>query len=410
MRRCVTFSDLAKIDESLERIEKEFTPRRLSFSDISPTPTPSPTQNTEYELLPQTPVNSSEESDSDSTSISSSEISDISVNSLTRLLEEGEINRKTIEDQTKLHYKENLERFTFTLTQICRQLRMLNYAYAHHKKADTIEDSDAGDFDKRLCQIKAMSRTIDRRSAGNKPHFSLLFELVRFLENCPSYYLIGNSEMTESICDLINSWILNPSFQVTNYDKLVFFLREFYEDQAIKKLGSHQSPLHVIFRYWLESYYFDQDIFHEKIVTKTDYLGAFYFEILCQKFEEKMDEAFYPIPGLLDLASEDLSFFHNFLTKFNIPFSGPYKDCDMSNQKIMYFVSSVNPTDSAANNSVPLYGSYRFDLSSLSHLNSEQAIKIWERLDKIPFWLSYFPPLFNFALEGIREQIAATSL
>ena len=390
---------MEKIPETPKQ-QKPITARRVNFSDL-PAPEFDEKENSpESCSLSQTPENTSDEfSESESTVISVSSI-DTSDDELYSI----EAERKKIEKLNKISYRGNLGIFKTSMKTICRQLRMLHFVSRHYNESK-IEDETKDE--KSVKQLRAIQRTIERRTSYVLPHFGTLFQIHRFLENTPANILIENQKLTEALCDLIESWLKNPTFHYQNYEKLLYFLRGFYEDHSCHSLKSVGPPtLYEIKTLWHYSYYFDQENYNEKIILKNDYIGACYFSIILEKFDEKLTEAAYPIPAVIELASKlGLDFFDQFLRKFKIPFSGPFKSFDLSQQKISYFVSSVNPADSITNNFVPLYGPYAFDLSSLPKLETETALKIWERLEEIPFWLTYIPPAFNLSLNELRDQL-----
>ena len=383
--------------------EKPIPPRRVTFSGL---PTPKFNNGSDVldysdALLPLTPENSSDEiSDSESNSDSLLESTD---EDLVTIEEE----RRKIENMTKLAYRGNLEKFKCSLKRICRQLRMLNFVSQYHYNSEAQDIADDERKEKCVKQLTAIQRTIERRTSYVMPHFGILFSLHRFLENNPAHYLIENRKLSEAVCNLIESWLKNPAFHYQNYDKLLYFLRGFYEDESCHSLKSTDTPtLNEIYKLWQYSYYFDDDTLRKEIIIKRDFLGACYFSVILDKFDEKLSEAAYPIPAIIELVNKvGLDFFDTFLRKFRIPFSGPFKSFDLSKPKISYFVSSVNPADSIINQCIPLYGPYAFDLSSLTQLEPEHAKKIWEGLEEIPYWLSYFPPAFNLTLHDMREQL-----
>ena len=383
--------------------DKPIPVRRVTFSGL---PTPKFDENSaafdnSSSLLPITPENTSDElSDSESNSDSLLESSDDSLECI-------EDERRKIENMNKMAYRGNLEKFKSSLKRICRQLRMLNFVSQYYYETDENDIDENEKKEKCVKQLNAIQRTIERRTSYVMPHFGVLFSLHRFLENNSAHYLIENRKLSEAMCNLIEAWLKNPAFHYQNYDKLIFFLRGFYEDQSCHSLKSNDTPtLNEIYNLWQYSYFFDHETLREEIIFKKDYLGACYFSIILDKFDEKLSEAAYPIPAIIELVEKlGLDFFDTFLRKFRIPFSGPFKTYDLSKPKLSYFVSSVNPADSIINQFVPLYGPYAFNLSSLTQLEHENAKKIWEGLEEIPFWLSYFPPAFNLSLKDMRDQL-----
>ena len=384
--------------------ERRLSARRITFSSSSSRDfEPDDGRDVLSGLVPQTPENTSDEFSSESSTDSFLESTDSQI-----------ICTKEMEESAKLNYRKNLDEFKFSLKKICRQLKMIyRVDFQFNKNADPFTPSkiETDLIKKQLKQLGVMERTIERRTSYVIPHFSILFQLHRFIEHCPFYLLSENLDLLQKICDVIETWIKNPAFHHQNYDKLLFFLRGFYEDQSLHSLKSYDEPtLNEILNYWQYSYYFDSEVFNDKILKKKSCVEAFYFQILLDKFDEKLAQCVYPIPSLLDLGNQDIDFFHQFLTEFSIPFAGPFRSKSQCEKRIIYFLSSADPADHIVNKNIPIYGCYGFQLSSIKDTSTESAALMWEDLEEVPFWLTYFPPLFNFSLENIREQLSAVTL
>ena len=396
--------------------EKSFVRRKLTFSDsnlLSPkirapksrASSVSDDNEISYSLLPQTPCNSTDGSETAYSSVGSctsllASSADEIANDLTNI---------DIDEKTKRSYPIFLNTFKFALQKICRQLRMLHSMYQQdYNESDravfSIENEEY--YERRLKQLIAMEKTIERKTAYVEPHFSFLFDLHRFLETCSVHFLVQDQKLNDKICDLIKIWLKSPAFHHQNFEKLLFFLKNFYAgNRFISQYALGRSTLGDVQDFWESSFYFSSETFSEYILKNQDYIGAFYSSILLKKFDQNLNTIASAMSSIIGLAIKDIKFFHDFLNKYEIPFSGPYRNDDLSDRRIMYFLSSPNPSDTVVNNGAPMYGAYSFKLSSLSHLDTDTALKIWENLDCIPFWLDYIPPLFNLALENIREKM-----
>ena len=97
-------------------------------------------------------------------------------------------------------------------------------------------------------------------------------------------------------------------------------------------------------------------------------------------------------------------FFKKFLEKYQIPSAGPYRNSDSASPRLLYFISSINPSDAIANNNFPLFGSFEFRLPLTREPSSEKRLASWRKLDTMPSWLVHYPPIFQLSLEGIRNQ------
>ena len=328
-----------------------------------------------------------------------------SIDSLLDTSDDENIFNSRTDEMVKLSYRKNLEKFTGNLNTVSRQLQML-HSVARNCLVPPLslhlDKYEKEQLEKRLRKLTAMKNTIDRRTAAGKPHFGILFELYRFLDNCPSNLLIS---MSSQMKDFIESWILNPCFESQFFEEFVFYLRNFYEDDNSDNLPiSRSTDLKAIYRYYKYSRFWDEDTFEEESRSRENFFGPVYFSIILQKFDEKIREYTHQVPGLIELARTNLPFLQIFLEKFEIPFSGPYKSSH-GGRKFLFFISAINPGDSIINKQVPLYGVYEFDLSAYSQIDLDDVINFWEKLETAPFWLMHVPPLFNLTLANIRDRM-----
>ena len=305
----------------------------------------------------------------------------------------------------KLSYRKNWEKFTGDINTVSRQVEMLHLVARNCLVPPLslhFDKYEKEQLEKRFRKLTAMKATIERKTAAGKPHFAILFELCRFVDNCPSNLLIS---MSSQIKDLIEAWILNPCFKFEFYDEFVLFLRNFYEDDNSDNLPiSRSTDLKAIYRYYKYSRFWDENIFEEEIRSRKNFFGPVYFSVILQKFDEKILEYTHQVPGLIDMARNNLQFLENFLQKFEIPFSGPYKSTH-GGRKFLFFISAINPGDSIINKQVPLYGVYEFNLSGYSQKDLDHVLNFWEKLETVPFWLMHVPPLFNLTLADMRDRI-----
>ena len=170
-------------------------------------------------------------------------------------------------------------------------------------------------------------------------------------------------------------------------------------------MGQTDIPkLEFIFEAWKNSSFFNEERL-ALVKEKREFSKALYFNILKDRLNADLEEAAFSLESLVQIGRANIGDFHDFLNKYDIPFSGPYRRSDSGYPRLVYFISSMNPTDSIVNNYYPLYGVYEFKLGSLN-IPSEDALDYWENLDVCPYWLIHYPPLFNLALDSMREQIS----
>ena len=307
-------------------------------------------------------------------------------------------------------YWESIYQFKYWINGTVRKLRMLHDLYRAQNQTDFLIDSNMGvqsvvvqRTKKKLANLQA---TLAKHNSANTTYFLLLFHLERFLSNTPSSILVMIPEINDALCHLLESWLQNACFLEEKYDSFKVFLKLFFQNGIVLRNAKNTEEvpsLKTIFEFWKNSLFYTGKR-RALIDQKRDYTEAFYFSCLKDQFSMDLEEAAFPLKSLTDIGQTNISEFHDFLKKYEIPFSGPYKRLDIHNPILLYFISSCNPADAIVNNNLPLYGCFEFRLKSL-HLPARDAFEFWEKLEKAPYWLTHYPPIFDLTLEPLREQL-----
>ena len=108
--------------------------------------------------------------------------------------------------------------------------------------------------------------------------------------------------------------------------------------------------------------------------------------------------------SILELGMMNIETLENFLCKFDIPFSGPFKRITNKGLRIQMFISAVNPVDCIVNTMIPLYGVYEFRCSCLN-MTPENAQNFVNNLSLAPSWLVLYPPFFHGTVSAMKRQI-----
>lgn len=287
-----------------------------------------------------------------------------------------------------------------------RKMKMLHDLHLMQNSSQVRSQNVSDLVDSKVQIIQEIENTLNRLNAGSNSYFLFVFHLNRFLTNTPSSLLITSSEICLGLCNSLESFLKNPVFRVNNFERFRRFLNYYYAGGRHPRLemGHIDIPsLESIFEAWKNSSFFNEERF-ALVKGKREFSKALYFNILKDRLDADLEEAAFALDSLVQIGRNNLGDFHDFMNKFDIAFSGPYRRSDSGYPRLVYFVSSINPTDSIVNNYYPLYGVYEFKLGSLN-IPPEEALDYWEKLDVCPSWLIHYPPLFNLALDSMREQI-----
>lgn len=300
-------------------------------------------------------------------------------------------------------YYGRIENFKKYIKITIRRLKMLHDLHKLQNIVNRYEENYPDAVQSKLELLERLKSSVERRNAAGKSYFLLLFHLERFLTVTPSSLLISNSEISLTLCEILDSWLMNSCFFEKNFDRLKVFLKAYFRDGALLKTPGQTVPsLTSVYESWKTSLFYTERR-QELINERQDFSNAFYFNVLKERLEADIEEAAFPMESLIEFGRSDIRKFHDFLTKHNIPFSGPFRR-ESNEPKLVYFLSSFNPSDAVVNNYSPIYGCFEFGLNSLK-LGQTDAQDFFETLEINPYWLEYIPPAFNLDLIALRDQI-----
>ena len=320
---------------------------------------------------------------------------------------DGQLFTSTLDEFNRSSYGDSISGFKFWISQTIRKLLMLfTISQEDNSNSHSMDNQTKQQLDRRIEKIRNLTKLLKRKNSAGKPYFYLLFELEAFFKNCPASFLL-NCSLILALRELFNNWVENAAFEISNYDRLKFFLRRFYEDPSLRTLpSSNNRNFEEILMVWKRSSYFSDQTLSE-IVESRKFVDNLYFNILVKQTDQVINQTAFPLASLVELGTKNMDFFQHFLQKFSIPMAGPFKNDDPTAPRFLFFVSSMNPADSISNSCVPIYGTFEFRLSAMRDLSHEQVFEFWRSLVNVPAWIRHFPPMFNLALDPIREQILA---
>ena len=318
--------------------------------------------------------------------------------------EDEEMFSTTLDEYVENAYLDKINEFKQWVGQTVRKLKMLNELSEVQNFTERYETHLSDLIEKKRRRLTEIGIILARRNARKRTYYLLLFDLERFLSTTPSGLLVSSPVLCRNLCDILVSWLANPCFEVQNFPKFKSFLKEFFQSGVLLRAPTPGNPpIKLIYDLWKKSLFFDETR-NVMITRKRDFSKAFYFGFLMDRFDEDLKEAIFPLQTITELGRGNISVFHDFLVRHNIPYSGPYQAPDyFGGKKIIYFLSSCDPADNFANGLAPLFGSFTFNLNSLQ-MPMEDAVNFWNNLEIAPFWLLHIPPIFNLSLESMRQE------
>ena len=316
---------------------------------------------------------------------------------------DSELFSSTVEEYTEACYSERLLKFKFWGYQMIRKLAMLQDIAQEELMGNWVNPALQSNFEGQIRRIKLFTQTLKKANRDEKSYFYLVFELHCFFEQCPPSFLLKKS-LVKPLSQLLSLFLKSYTFESENYQDLKIFLRNFFEDSTLDTFSLAKSKSwNQITHYWRSSPYFSTKSL-DQLETTRDFVTVLYFNVLKFKFEEALEHAAFPLPSVVQIGARNINFFKNFLQKYQIPSAGPYRNSDSASPRLLYFISSINPTDSIANNNFPLFGTFEFRLPLTREPTFEKRLASWRKLDMMPSWLVHYPPIFQLSLEGVRNQ------
>ena len=336
--------------------------------------------------------------------ISDSEISDEISDENDEETEEFELFSEDSDQYANEHFIEEKLTLETWFKDTQRKLAMLTEIFTTlntmpSRNPDLITDDDY-QCD-RAIQVELMQRILEdihcrvrRRNEKERTAFVILFDLYNLIANNDSSLLL-DTKINSKLCTILRDWLGGETFRPKNFSKLKLFLKGYFM--------AKRETIPSIVTAWQKTTLFTGEKM-KKIRANRTFLRTMYFDNITEIIDAKISVNAAYLPTLLEIGQLTSTKFKDFLEKFSIPYSGPYKKIlNNGEMKIQYFLSSCSANaDSIVNAGLPLYGVYEFRLSSLE-ARPDQAAKFVALLDKLPFWLNHVPPLFNESMDAVRN-------
>ena len=124
----------------------------------------------------------------------------------------------------------------------------------------------------------------------------------------------------------------------------------------------------------------------------TEALDRMYFALLRKAVLKVIERNLIFLPTLKEVGSFNIKVFEDFLRRYQIQYSGPYRwKGDDNRLDVQFFISSDNVMDSLFNGGISFHGVYRFSLSAI-HLRHDYALNWFNLLPQMPFWITQISP------------------
>lgn len=226
-----------------------------------------------------------------------------------------------------------------------------------------------------------------RRTAHGKSAFLILFSLCNFLTSLKSFVILDKGVQFRFFNILIDL-LHGPTFK--NRDPTLFLrcLKSVYEIDTMN--------MSSLFRAWEKSPYFSETIAVASVKCEnfdSDLLDNVYFGSFRAIVFKHLLKNLEFLPTIIELGQFNIRVFSDFLERFQIPFSGPYKKQESHTKvKVQYFVSSNHQLDYMFNNNHSFNGVFEFPLSALV-MRTDIAERYVEKLPILPNWINCIAPV-----------------
>ena len=246
------------------------------------------------------------------------------------------------------------------------------------------------DLERRLISIK---ESIARSDSRHELNYSALFNLVRVLDQTPSFVFL-NSNVIELFNHTLSMFLNSWSFEDYRGEDFKQFIYDFYS-------VNQDDPLTVVLQNWRQSRFY---VHREPEPLKESVFSTVFFNILKQSVEKNIIKNQDYVQSIIEVGQTDFKQVCLFLADRNIPFSGPYQVKFLGELKLQIFISSFDEAENFANRGRPLFGVFEFPLDSL-RIFPEEAQQFAESLAECPAWIQTSPPAFFKPLQTLRNYI-----
>ena len=234
--------------------------------------------------------------------------------------------------------------------------------------------------------------TVQKKARKKEACFSTLYSLYDLLYAHDSL-LILDREISRKFFLILIEFAWSPFFLSTSEVHCDIFLGYLKAHFELEKFDMAS----IVQKWKISNYYFPG----QNVGLPTDLRGNFdpvviekvYFEPLKLLFMKKLSYAVKFLPTVFQLGQFSSKYFVDFLEKYDILYSGPYR-IENNEHSVRYFISSANCLDSIFNSNNPLYGVYDMKSRSLN-FRPEIAANYLANLPLVPEWLQKRPDPFQ---------------
>ena len=239
-----------------------------------------------------------------------------------------------------------------------------------------IEANREGMFQK----LDSIHFRLKRAREKSRSSFFALFSLVdQFIENESVLWLDKSVQVrfVNIMYDLLDS----ASFRNSDPKNLVDYLYSFYEVP--------ERTMPALLEKWRSTKYFyrPRPLIIPSQAVDPKIINLCYFSVLIYWTEKILVKNIDFLPTFNDLGQYHIKLFSDFLEKYQIPYSGPYKKSISSeNPKLIFYVASCKKQDRLYNGNVPFHGAFSFEIEKL-RLRNDLALNYVGHLPLMPDWL-----------------------
>ena len=265
-------------------------------------------------------------------------------------------------------------------------------------------------LDRLYAGLMGLHSRVKKQNEKKRTSFFVVMDLVQILRKFDSSLLL-NASVQQQVEQILTDWITGASFAPENLPKLAGLLRNYFEGQEKRVMreeflaepdeGRDNSDWTTLINLWRSTFFFTDERLAK--INDGQIIEGVYFDVLKDVLTGIVARNAEDVPKFVDIGHECLGEFEMFMSKFNIPHSGPYKR-DMAGDKavLVYFISSVNADDKIVNGGLPLYGAFDYGTYGIDregdrdrHNAAHNSKHYLRDTPPIPNWLIHLPPLFH---------------
>ena len=243
--------------------------------------------------------------------------------------------------------------------------------------------------------LDAIHSRLKRRIERKRYAFIILFSLCDFLQSRQSILLLDKGvqfRLNNILVDLMHS----NAFKNSDFIAFMEFLRIKFDIRGTCNMTT-------LYRKWQSSRYSNGMLTVDKINCNhydPDVLDVVFFGSLRSIMLLTLKHNVVFLPTYTELGNYNLKIWSDFLHRFQINSSGPYKkELRSGEMKLQFFISSSSALDCLYNSNQPFYGVFEFPFDPemkfpMSIEHREVRFNYVNQLPLMPLWLQEIPPQF----------------